>query len=101
MNLITCEGLAMIDTDNVVQFQAKNDLHRLFAPGVIESHRAPMTTAERVLLVLIYAASVLYVDDAPSASEVGACSCSGMVYCWADSICSRLTGIVTSTANVV
>ena len=51
----------MIDTDNVVQFQAKNDLHRLFAPGVIESHRAPMTTAERVLLVLIYAASVFIV----------------------------------------
>lgn len=51
----------MIDTDNVVQFQAKNDLHRLFAPGVIESHRAPMTTAERVLLVLIYAASLCIV----------------------------------------
>lgn len=26
----------MIDTDNVVQFQAKNDLHRMFAPGVID-----------------------------------------------------------------
>lgn len=38
MNLITSQGLAMIDTDNVVQFQAKNDLHRMFAPGVIERH---------------------------------------------------------------
>lgn len=61
MNLYTSEGLAMIDTENVVQFQAKNDLHRLFAPGVIESHRAPMTTAERVLLVLIYAAALCIV----------------------------------------
>ena len=51
----------MIDTDNVVQFQAKNDLHRLFAPGVIESHKAPMTTVEKVLLVLIYAASAFIV----------------------------------------
>jgi len=41
MNLITYEGLAMIDTDNVVQFQAKNDLHRMFAPGVIERHTRP------------------------------------------------------------
>lgn len=51
----------MIDTDNVVQFQAKNDLHRMFAPGVIESHRAPMTTLEKLMLVLIYAASVFIV----------------------------------------
>lgn len=51
----------MIDTDNVVQFQAKNDLHRLFAPGVIESHKAPMTTVEKVLLVLIYLASLTIV----------------------------------------
>lgn len=51
----------MIDTENVVQFQTKNDLHRLFAPGVIEHHRAPMTTAEKVLLVLIYAASIFIV----------------------------------------
>ncbi len=61
MNLITSEGLAMIDTDNVVQFQAKNDLHRMFAPGVIEGHKAPMTTLEKVLVVLIYAASVFIV----------------------------------------
>lgn len=51
----------MIDTDNVVQFQAKNDLHRMFAPGVIEGHRAPMTTLEKLMLVLIYAASVFIV----------------------------------------
>lgn len=62
MNLITCEGLAMIDTNNVVQFQAKNDLHRMFAPGVIEGHRPRMTTAEKVLLVLIYAASLAIVS---------------------------------------
>lgn len=61
MNLYTSEGLAMIDTDNVVHFQSKNDLHRLFAPGVIESHRAPMTTLEKVLLVLIYLASLTIV----------------------------------------
>lgn len=61
MNLITTEGLAMIDSENVVQFQAKNDLHRMFAPGVIESHRAPMTTLEKIALVLIYAASVFIV----------------------------------------
>ena len=61
MNLITSEGLAMIDTNNVVQFQAKNDLHRMFAPGVIEGHRAPMTTLEKIALVLIYAASVFIV----------------------------------------
>lgn len=51
----------MIDTNNVAQFQSKNDLHRLFAPGVIESHRAPMTTLEKVLLVLIYLASMTIV----------------------------------------
>lgn len=51
----------MIDTNNVVQFQAKNDLHRMFAPGVIEGHRAPMTTLEKIALVLIYAASVFIV----------------------------------------
>lgn len=62
MNLITCEGLAMIDTNNVVQFQAKNDLHRMLAPGVIEGHRPRMTTAEKVLLVLIYAASLAIVS---------------------------------------
>ena len=61
MNLITSEGLAMIDTDNVVQFQSRSDLHRYFAPGVIEGHRAPMTTVEKVMLVLIYAASVFIV----------------------------------------
>jgi len=51
----------MIDTDNVVQFQSRSDLHRYFAPGVIEGHRAPMTTIEKVMLVLIYAASVFIV----------------------------------------
>lgn len=61
MNLITYEGLAMIDTDNVVQFQHRNELHRHFAPGVIEGHKAPMTTLEKVLVVLIYAASVFIV----------------------------------------
>ena len=61
MNLITTQGLAMIDTDNVVQFQHRNDLHRHFAPGVIEGHKAPMTTLEKVLVVLIYAASVFIV----------------------------------------
>ena len=51
----------MIDSDNVVQFQHRNDLHRHFAPGVIEGHKAPMTTLEKVLVVLIYAASVFIV----------------------------------------
>lgn len=51
----------MIDTNNVVQFQSRSDLHRYFAPGVIEGHRAPMTTVEKVMLVLIYAASVFIV----------------------------------------
>ena len=54
----------MIDTNNVVQFQHRNDLHRHFAPGVIEGHKAPMTTLEKVLVVLIYAASVFFVAPA-------------------------------------
>lgn len=51
----------MIDTDNVVQFQHRNDLHRHFAPGVIEGHKAPMNTLEKIALVLIYVASVFIV----------------------------------------
>ena len=31
----------MIDTNNIVQFQHRNDLHRHFAPGVIERHTRP------------------------------------------------------------
>ncbi len=34
----------MIDTDNVAHFQHRNELHRHFAPGVIEGHKAPMST---------------------------------------------------------
>lgn len=43
----------MIDTDNVVHFQSKNDLHRLFAPGVIEKHER-VTWIEVALALLFY-----------------------------------------------
>lgn len=37
LTLISSEGFAMHDTDNnVVQFQDRAGLHRIFAPGVIE-----------------------------------------------------------------
>jgi len=53
MNLITNQGLTMVNTcctgqcnqgrdcpnDNVLQFQRRNELHRHFAPGVIEHHK--------------------------------------------------------------
>ena len=45
----------------VVQFQKRGDLHRYFAPGAVEGYRAPMTKFERVLLVLIFFASVFVV----------------------------------------
>jgi hypothetical protein len=47
--------------DNVVHFQHRNDLHRHFAPGVIEGHKAPMSTRTKAAIVLIYAASAVIV----------------------------------------
>ena len=41
----------------VVQFQKRGDLHRYFAPGAVEAYRVPMTTFERVLLVLAFIGS--------------------------------------------
>jgi hypothetical protein len=72
MNLITTQGHTMVNTcctgqcnqgrdcpnDNVLQFQRRNELHRHFAPRTIEHYREPMTIGERVMLVLIIAASI-------------------------------------------
>jgi hypothetical protein len=55
------KGSEMNHSDNAEQFQHRNDLHRHFAPGVIEGHKAPMTTLEKIALVLIYAASAVIV----------------------------------------
>ena len=49
-------------TRRVTQMHRRNELSDHFAPGVIEGHRPRMTTAEKVLLVLIYAASLAIVS---------------------------------------
>jgi len=55
------QGTEMNHSDNAEQFQYRNDLHRHFAPGVIEGHKAPMSTRTKAAIVLIYAASVFIV----------------------------------------
>lgn len=57
MNLITCEGLAMIDPDNVIQMRRVH-----YACPVERTDRPePLTLGERIALALIYAASVFIV----------------------------------------
>lgn len=57
MNLITSEGLAMIDTDNVIQMRRVH-----YACPVERTDRPePLTLGERIALALIYAASVFIV----------------------------------------
>ena len=40
-------------TANIIEFQKRGELHRYFAPGVIEEYREPITVGERVLLVAV------------------------------------------------
>ena len=57
MNLITSEGLAMIDTDNVIQMRRVH-----YACPVERTDRPePLTITERIALVLVYATSVFIV----------------------------------------
>jgi hypothetical protein len=55
------QGAEMNHPDNAEHLQHRNDLHRHFAPGVIEGHKAPMSTRTKVAIVLIYAASAVIV----------------------------------------
>lgn len=47
--------------NNIIQIQAGNDLTRMFAPGVIEHHKEPMSLGLRVLVVALFATSALLV----------------------------------------
>ena len=55
------QGAEMSHSDSVKHLQHRNDLHRHFAPGVIEGHKAPMSTRTKAAIVLIYAASAVIV----------------------------------------
>jgi hypothetical protein len=62
MNLIQLEGYTMIDTkDNVRRLPSRNELHVWFPPPGIGDAPEPMTPLMRVLVVLMYAASVTIV----------------------------------------
>lgn len=47
--------------NNVVQFQRMHPLHREFAPGVIEHHKAPLPLLDRILLKVMFAAVIVAV----------------------------------------
>lgn len=57
-----CDGLCEQGRScPLTAFQARNDLHRHFAPGVIDGYRPPMSRIERALLAAAFVVSAVVV----------------------------------------